>query len=281
MRVGKESIWEAIGPARDAFEILAPEIKNYLERSIEPISCWVSWSVYMIGRAIRTAKPTIIFCCENLRHRRDIRKAIKDSGILDLYPGFKTGHMPRPPDFDQLVPLAHGKLASGSELLTVLAKLSDKACGMQLLINGSTPSGVQSVKRATVGGVIFFNNKYFYTTAGHPFATEVDDDSDAFSFDGDSVASEQFSSTKEEELEEQVATRNPGGVVSDYTQHTFDDMLSANRVLMPVLPSPSELTGQFVASEEKSLTAAVGAQLPPTGRGNAMLSPQEPSDRCG
>ncbi|KAJ4387143.1 Protein png1 [Gnomoniopsis smithogilvyi] len=182
--VGRDSIWEAIGPARNAFEILAPAIKAYLEVSTEPISCWITWSVYMLGRAVNTACPTILFCGENLKHRQDIRKAVKNSGLLSRYPGFKTGHMAMPPDFDQLVRLAHGTLPVNVKDITVSAKLSERACGTQIFINGSTPSGLQYHKRATVGGVIQVHDRFYYLTAGHPFAAEFDEDSDAFSFDG-------------------------------------------------------------------------------------------------
>lgn len=184
VRMGKNIIWEAIGPARDAFEVLAPEIKEFLELSTEPIPCLISWSVYMMGQTTDTASPTIIFCGEMLKHRQDIRRKVKNSGILYRYPGFKTGHMPRPPDFDQLVPLAHGKLPVNINDVTVSAQLSARACGTRIFIKGSTPSGLKYNKRATVGGVIKVRDRFFYTTAGHPFSPDVDEDSDSVSFDG-------------------------------------------------------------------------------------------------
>lgn len=199
VKVDKDSIWEAIGPARDAFEILAPSIKEYLERSVEPISSWVTWSIYMMGRAVDKASPTIIFCSEALKHRRDIRKAIKESGLLSRFPGFKTGHMSRPPDFDQLVPLADEvPLGSGKNTPAVSAIMTKRACGMQLFINGSTTIGSTWSRKATVGGVIKVNDKYFYTTAGHPFSEDSDEDSDAFSFDEDSDVSDVCSDTSAE-----------------------------------------------------------------------------------
>lgn len=205
MKVGKDSIWQAIGPARDAFETLAPNIKDHLERSNEPISCWVSWSIYMMGRAVNTASPTIIFCCDVLKHRRDIRKAVKDSGLLNEYPGFRTGHMPQPPDFDQLVPLAYeDQLTEDEHAVAVSAVLTERPSGMHLFIHNPAVEGIPWSRRATVGGVIKVNDHYFYTTASHPFyeehsdisgASNFDDDSDTFSFDDDSDASEASSST--------------------------------------------------------------------------------------
>ncbi|KAH8777894.1 hypothetical protein F5883DRAFT_390799, partial [Diaporthe sp. PMI_573] len=75
-------LWEAIGPARDAFHDIAPRIKRYLEDSVEPISSRVTWSMYMVGRAPSQASPSIIICCDVLWHRRHIRQIVKESGIL-------------------------------------------------------------------------------------------------------------------------------------------------------------------------------------------------------
>lgn len=207
IKVDKDSIWEAIGPARDAFVTLAPSIKEYLERSVEPISSWVTWSIYMMGRAVDKASPTIIFCSEVLKHRRDIRKAVKESGLLSRYPGFKTGHMSRPPDFDQLVPLADElPPGSGKNTPAVSAIMKSSACGMQIFITGSSTIGNTWSRKATIGGVIKVNGKYFYTTAGHPLSEESDEDSDAFSFDEDSDVSDVCSDTSAEIEERERAS---------------------------------------------------------------------------
>lgn len=243
LKVGKDSIWQAIGPARDAFEALAPNIKDYLERSIEPISCWVTWSIYMMGRAAGTASPTIIFCCEVLKHRRDIRKAVKDSGLLSGYPGFKTGHMSRPPDFDQLVPLAYEDLSANDEnTAAVSAVMTKSAPGMQLFLSSPTPLGKSRSKRATVGGVIKVNNEYFYTTASHPLSQESDEDSDAFSFDEDSDASEASSDTNvdpgEQERTGSIALLRTTAATSEVTHGRYSSFSLGRHHDPHQLPSP-------------------------------------------
>ncbi|KAK3298480.1 uncharacterized protein B0H64DRAFT_385230 [Chaetomium fimeti] len=107
-KYGKVSCWEAKGPARAAFDDIAPRIKEYLERSAEPISSWVTWSIYMFGKTHSSASPTIMFCCEVAAHRKEVRNTIRESGLLNGYRGIKTGHMPKTPDFDHLIPLAPG-----------------------------------------------------------------------------------------------------------------------------------------------------------------------------
>ncbi|RYO75113.1 hypothetical protein DL766_007326 [Monosporascus sp. MC13-8B] len=197
-KVGRESIWEAQGEAREAFKALAPEIKDHLDMCVDPISSWVTWSIYMMGIATQTATPTIIFCCEVALHRREVRNIIKNSGILDRYPGIKTGHMPRAPDFDRLVPLALG--ADNWTTARISIKPSPDGPGSQLVIEWSRNDMEWSTK-ATVGGVIRVRNKYFYTTAAHTFQHHITasrttknfdtdifrpSDEDCCSFDGDS-----------------------------------------------------------------------------------------------
>lgn len=196
-----DHIWEAIGPARDAFNTIAPKIKEYLEKGVEPISSRVTWSMYMIGRSANLASPSIIFCCDVLQHRREVRNTIKDSGILNGYPGIKTGHLPRPPDFDQLVPLGAGaQLPCNFGDKMALLSRAKSACGSQILVNTSGSSSVSLAAVATIGGVIRLGENLYYTTVAHaltpspdpgnaekalPTDDNYDTDDDALSLDGD------------------------------------------------------------------------------------------------
>ncbi|RKK67954.1 Protein PNG1 [Fusarium oxysporum] len=190
-KVGKELCWVAKGPVRDAFAALAPKIKAYLERSVEPVSSWVTWSIYMFGKSANSASPAILFCCEVVAHRKQVRNAIKDSGILDEFPGVKTAHMPRPPDFNQLVQLADDSMALSSDHRPVLASLASNTCGMPLFVERRIDDGT-CYKQATVGGIIQLSDKFYYTTAGHvlspdtaPSYTEGEVSDDGFEIDND------------------------------------------------------------------------------------------------
>ena len=160
----------AKGPARETFAVLAPKIKAYLERSVEPLSSWVTWSIYMFGRTAETARPAVLFCCEVEAHRKHMRKVIKDSGILDEFPGIKTAHMPRPPDFNELVQLATDD--NGDETMCtarprqIFASLKANPCGMPLFVESCAgrPSGRA---RATTGGIVQLSDKFYYTTVAH------------------------------------------------------------------------------------------------------------------
>ncbi|KUI66044.1 Protein PNG1 [Cytospora mali] len=215
-KAGKDHIWEAIGPARDAFNKIAPNIKAYLEKTVEPISSRVIWSMYMIGRASSSAAPSIIFCCEILEHRRELRSIIKSSGILNEYPGIKTGHLPRPPDFNQLVPLSGGDtIQENCGSLFMLRSHFQSACGSQLLITADGEPPETCSARATIGGVVRLGDEYYYTTAAHALhlgsgilagsetsffeEDDVVDDDDTFSLDGSETSQSDTTTTHSHE----------------------------------------------------------------------------------
>ncbi len=173
----KELCWEAVGSAREAFTKICPRIKEHLESGVETVSSWVTWSMYMIGKAPEHASPTILFCCEISAHRKLVRKVIKESGILDKYPGIKTGHASRPPDFNQLVRLAGAGHPPGPDtVIEGLVAPHGNACGMELAIITESRDFSQS-RCATVGGVIQLDQKFFYFTAEHAFQPASEEDS--------------------------------------------------------------------------------------------------------
>ncbi|KAF5624989.1 PNG1 with de-n-glycosylation function (n-glycanase) [Fusarium sp. NRRL 52700] len=239
-KVGRELCWVAKGPARDAFAALAPKIKAYLERSVEPVSSWVTWSIYMFGKSENSASPAILFCCEVVAHRKQVRNAIKDSGILDEFPGVKTAHMPRPPDFNQLVQLADD--SSGHR--PVLASLESNPCGMPLFVEVSIGDGT-CYKQATVGGIIQLLDKFYYTTAGHVLSPdtapryteggvsddefEIDDNDDDDDDEVDEVASTDYEKTW-------LAQANDAAMSPPYSRPTESKMLQP-----PLSPSIQDM----------------------------------------
>ncbi|KAK4221172.1 hypothetical protein QBC38DRAFT_505122 [Podospora fimiseda] len=189
-RFGKVSCWEATGPARDAFNEIAPDIKEYLDRCVEPISAWVTWSVFMFGKSPKTANPTIVFCCEVATHRKEVKNIIIESGLLDGYQGLKTAHMPQAPDFQHLVPLAgeDGRLSTCTTEAFASQGYAAHRSGMRIFVGDSAIP-------ATIGGIIQVGDQFFYTTAGHVFqprkgewqaeasGSDTDDDMEIDGFD--------------------------------------------------------------------------------------------------
>ncbi|KAF1993618.1 hypothetical protein P154DRAFT_449771, partial [Amniculicola lignicola CBS 123094] len=102
VKIGKDSCWEAIGPARAVFVTLGDEIKRYLDEFSEPLPVCVTWSIYMVGNRPDSATPTIIFCCDEVAQRKQVRNTVKQSGITAAYPDIALKHLPRAPDYNQL-----------------------------------------------------------------------------------------------------------------------------------------------------------------------------------
>lgn len=200
-RTRLQQCWYAKGPARDAYTYLAPKIKRYLEQSIEPLSCWVTWSIYMIGKDQRTASPTLLFCSEDTARRKEVRNAIKESGILDAFPGIQTGHMPHPPENKtRLVELAESSRAGAAQSgrqLTATAFTKRSPCGMPLTCE-TFVDGKHYLRGATIGGVIRVGDKCYYTTVAHvlrppqpPPLRPLTDYDDEVEIDGDEVEESQ------------------------------------------------------------------------------------------
>ncbi|KAM0241627.1 hypothetical protein ACHAPO_001318 [Fusarium lateritium] len=265
-KVGKELCWVAKGPARDAFAVLAPRIKAYLERSVEPVSSWVTWSIYMFGKSEKSASPAILFCCEVVAHRKQVRSAIKDSGILNEFPGIKTAHMPRPPDFNQLVQLADDSI----DHRPVLASLASNPCGMPLFVEESIDD-VTCYKQATVGGIIQLSDKFYYTTAGHVLSSDT-----ATSYTEGEVSDDEF------EIDEDYDDDEMDEVASTACEKTWltqaNDAAMSPRYTEPAF-SPNIQDMQATQEEPKCKSRRIleegpspSISLPPQPLGHVYLS---------
>ncbi|KAF5611472.1 PNG1 with de-n-glycosylation function (n-glycanase) [Fusarium subglutinans] len=277
-KVGREICWVAKGPARDAFAALAPKIKAYLERSVEPVSSWVTWSIYMFGKSESSASPAILFCCEVVAHRKQVRNAIKDSGILDEFPGVKTAHMPRPPDFNQLVQLADDGTRLSSDQRPVLASLENNPCGMPLFVEASIGDGT-CYKQATVGGIIQLLDKFYYTTAGHVLSPdtdasyaeggvgddefEIDDDDDDEVSEVDGVASTDYEKTW-------LAQASDAAMSPPYASSTESKMLQS--LFSPIIQDMQVTQEESKCSRFHEKGPSLSTSLPPQHLGHVYLS---------
>jgi hypothetical protein len=56
-KIGAQSCWEAIGPARAFFLTIGPVIKQWLDTYSKPTPSWITWSLYMIGYTPDASAP--------------------------------------------------------------------------------------------------------------------------------------------------------------------------------------------------------------------------------
>jgi hypothetical protein len=167
--------WEAKGPARVAFDKLTPDIISHLEQYLDslPRSSWVTFSVYMVGDDPETTQPVIMFSCDQTGPRREAQRLIDESGLLEGFPGIKSGTAAVPPDFDCL-----DQLASHSPHLPEASRC-DESCQTSIGVTGKvvsvttlTESGLFS-QTATIGGIVQHNQETYIYTAGHLFQTDT------------------------------------------------------------------------------------------------------------
>ncbi|KAH6889963.1 hypothetical protein B0T10DRAFT_366234, partial [Thelonectria olida] len=206
-RIDRTNFWEAKGPAREAFNELGPDIKDYLERTLEPVSTpWVTWSMYMCGVDQRKVAPTIMFCCEVASLRQDVRNAIRNSGLLDSYRGMKTGHMATAPRFNQLMPLGdeYSLEFSWATHPLVIHHVSpvEGVAGSRISVGLYTDTE-PAWRKATIGGIIQVKEKYYYTTVAHVFETvhEETGDSNTFPVDDNQYVEIDSDDVGDDELE--------------------------------------------------------------------------------
>ncbi|KIL91467.1 hypothetical protein FAVG1_05083 [Fusarium avenaceum] len=223
LRGGRYRCWEAAGPARLAFRELSPDIKDCLETSAVPPTDIVSWSIYMIGHSEKNAAPKILICSADSKTRKDIRKLIKESKIMDKYPGIGLGDVSALPDRHVIRQLSREAIEAilpfGCAIDgEVLADTSEPALGKRIFV--VNPHDF-SLRPATVGPIILQDGRCYQLTVAHAFrhTTELDhlpgkqiaeDDCD---FDGMSDAEIDDESQYDEMIRKGSAT--PGEIDSD------------------------------------------------------------------
>ncbi|KAG4282452.1 hypothetical protein FPRO06_09125 [Fusarium proliferatum] len=163
--------WEAAGPARLAFRELGPDIKDLLETSNIPPADIVSWSIYMVGRNERNAAPKLLICSTDCKTRKNIRQLIKDSRIVDKYPGIGLGDVSALPDrpvIRELSPEAiEALLPFGCRIDgAVLAGEAEPALGKRIFV--VNPHDF-SLRPATTGPIILHGGKCYQLTVAHAF----------------------------------------------------------------------------------------------------------------
>ncbi|KAL2670160.1 hypothetical protein Neosp_015041 [[Neocosmospora] mangrovei] len=176
-RFGRIQCWEAVGDARREFtEQLKGNIIEYLEQNndkVQDSGSIIDLSLFMLGRSTTQAKPTVMFVSEDKRARKEAFNMIKDSKIIEKYPGFELGHIPLTAEFENLEFLAGGDESfeySGTfltdESLDVFWTQSSRLEGSRIFFY--TKLGCEEIPRtATAGGVITYRGKPMLLTVNH------------------------------------------------------------------------------------------------------------------
>lgn len=173
--VHKIKYWEAKGPARDAFEILSPDIINHLEQYLDslPSSIRVTFSVYMVGEDPERTHPVVVFICDQTGPCREAQRLIDESRLLAGFPGMTSDIAAVPPGFDYVDQLAsHPTPLSGASSPDQSSLASVGVTGKRVSVTTLTESGPSS-QSATLGGFVQHNQETYIYTVGHLFQPPI------------------------------------------------------------------------------------------------------------
>lgn len=167
--------WEAVGLAGDAMKDLCPRIKELLENSQELLEegeekpRGIGFNMWMEGKDPATSQPIIVFSSKSRRQRTCAKSLLKQSQILQRYPGIKVKTLDR-------MPAAYRMDSSGDDCCSDQGthnKISVYsgdcfACGAS--INFAIPAhakGPKRSRRATLAGLVSIDGLYYGLTAQH------------------------------------------------------------------------------------------------------------------
>jgi len=166
----KKSCWEATGPARSAFNVLQVDIAQYINQTCDAVQKGVVWSLYMVGSTRESASPIIAFISCEPGPRERLRTVIKESNLLDKYPGFLTMTIDRPVGcLSGVVKTLGASLGMANHSATSVGEITVSMSSTQFMGSRITlkEQGLRLV--ATGGGCFQFNNKLFMVSVAHPF----------------------------------------------------------------------------------------------------------------
>lgn len=164
---GRKQCWDAKGPAREQFHLLALEIKEYLETHSDPVPRPVTWTVYMIGATAQLSRPTVMFCSDDKISRTTVRNKVRESGLLEKYPGFDTGACSR--EFQRFATdIQRNDSPSNSGDLFVFYNRLDIGPGMHVYMR-KNENDACPYRKARCGGIIHNEGNYFLQTVAHLF----------------------------------------------------------------------------------------------------------------
>ncbi|KAF8859609.1 hypothetical protein BDZ45DRAFT_353474 [Acephala macrosclerotiorum] len=165
-RIGDNECWEAIGPAQALFAQISQLIGELLDTRVEEIEEGepvagniLTYGMYMIGRDLNTARPTLIVTCQRPKPRRRAIKFIKESEILKGHPKIALAE-------SSVVPMAlgrnylrllSGRYFSSSTPSTIWTPRRDTTTAPSTSVTASSSQGLSpAALGGIIGGAVFF-----------------------------------------------------------------------------------------------------------------------------
>ena len=178
--------WEVRGPALAAMESLSGKVTNLLNSNQElpnksdPKACTVSFNMWMIGYEPKSAEPTVVFSSRSASQRAAAKTLLKDSKLLDPYPGVKIKTLDRIPAVYHVKDFSRANFDENMENDIFVMDSTRGPCGSSITVGDQ--------RHATLGGIITINGLYYGVSAQHiRYKIQVEDgESVPLRFDEDS-----------------------------------------------------------------------------------------------
>ena len=236
LSVGDLRCWLPIGPALTAFEVLAKDLQKLLDKHKdalkqgEPKPRGISFNMWMIGSKPESSNPTIVFSSKSLRQRAFAKALLKDSKLLDDYPGIKIKTLERMPaiyragsqESDTVettgVSIDNVHNDDSEEEAVYMVDDSRGSCGALIAFG--------HLRLATMGGTLLINGTYYGISAQHGRYKFLEEPEDAANED-DILCFDDDSDTEDSDLENlvEITSRGKHGPLCTATQGKLNHFL--------------------------------------------------------
>ena len=210
--------WEAVGPALEVMQELAPSIKNLLEENKERLEQGedrprgVSFNMWMEGGKPASAQPIIVFSSKSRRQRSFAKALLKQSDLLAAYPAIQIKTLDKMPAVYRAAEGGHDKEETAQDDNSVYALgHSPPRCGALISLGNS--------RVATLTATFQIRNVWYGMSAQHarlndpqePESPTATDEILAFDDDSDDEADDLATTTSKGER----PSYNSGGLLAD------------------------------------------------------------------
>ena len=176
LSIGGLRCWLPIGPALAAFEVLAKDLQDLLDKhkdalkNGEPKPRAISFNMWMTGSKPEASSPTIVFSSKSRRQRFTAKALLQDSKLLDQYPGVRIKTWDRMPAIYQAKPQKPDTIETtrdstddvsndSSEEAIYMVDDSRGSCGALIAFG--------NWRLTTMGGILLINGTYYGISAQH------------------------------------------------------------------------------------------------------------------
>jgi len=165
--------FEAVGSALDAFHQISSPIKDLLDGHREQMEAGeekthtVAFYMWMIGRERSSVRPTIVFSSQSKRQRQMAKALVKESNILDQFPGVELKTLERMPAVPRAADINLKTTFDDNENDIYITRSASDACGASICFGGS--------QKATLGGVILIDNVYHGISVLHHCVNAIEE----------------------------------------------------------------------------------------------------------